>query len=217
MTSTGPRVIQPGEPAPDFTLPTVHQDGTVSLADYRGRRAVLLAFFRGIHCPFCRRHVARLGLVQDKLLAAGVETLAVIASDLDRTRLYYQYRPTRVPLAADPDMASHRAFGIVKMPVTAELMHALEAVRTDVMGELPQPLPIGEAVHALQQKDGFEFTPADAGEAEQQFPMDTGQFLVDRGGIVRWAHLDLARKGVAAIGQMSSDEELLTAARALRA
>ena len=124
MSTTAPRVIQPGDPAPDFTLPAVQRDGTVSLADYRGRSPLLLAFFRGIYCPFCRRQVAKLGLAQEKLRAAGVETLAVVASPLERTRLYFQYRPTRVPLAVDPDLASHRAFGITKFPLTPEVVQA---------------------------------------------------------------------------------------------
>ena len=71
MTTSDPRVLRPGEPAPDFTLPAVHREGTVSLADYRGRSPLLLAFFRGIYCPFCRRQIAKLGLSRDKLLAAG--------------------------------------------------------------------------------------------------------------------------------------------------
>jgi peroxiredoxin len=213
MTTSNLRVLRPGEPAPDFTLPAVHREGTVSLADYRGRSSVLLAFFRGIYCPFCRRQIAKLGLSRDQLLAAGVETLAVVASDLDRTRLYFQYRPTRVPLATDPEMATHRAFGITKLPVTPELLAALQTVRTDVMGELPQPLPIGEAVDALREKDRFEFTATDTQEAQQQFPMDTGQFLVDRDGVVRWANLELAREGVAAIGKFPTEEELLAVSR----
>ena len=41
--------VQPGELAPDFTLPAVHGSGLVSLADFRGRSPVLLALFRGIY------------------------------------------------------------------------------------------------------------------------------------------------------------------------
>jgi peroxiredoxin len=159
-------VIRPGEPAPDFTLPAVQRDGTVSLADYRGRSPLLLAFFRGIYCPFCRRQIAKLGLARDKLLAAGVETLAVVASPLERTRLYFRYRPTRVPLAVDPDLVSHRAFGISQYPVTPEILDSLETVETDVMGELPRPLPIRKAFKALQEKDRFDFTDTDKQELE---------------------------------------------------
>jgi len=214
MSTPGPRVLRPGEAAPDFTLPAVHRAGTVSLGDYRGRSALFIAFFRGIYCPFCRRQIAKLGLSRDKLLAAGVETLAVVASNLDRTRMYFQYRPTRVPLAADPEMITHRAFGITKAPITEELLNALQTTRIDVMGELPRPLPIAEAAEALREKDRFELTETDTREAEQQFPMDVGQFLVDRGGIVRWANMELQREGLAGMGKFPSEEELLAVARA---
>jgi peroxiredoxin len=39
----------------------------VSLDDYRGRSPVLLAMFRGLYCPFCRRSIAQLGTTTDKL------------------------------------------------------------------------------------------------------------------------------------------------------
>jgi peroxiredoxin len=217
MTTTEPRVVQPGEPAPDFTLPTVERDGTVSLADYRGRSPLLLAFFRGIYCPFCRRQIAKLGLARDKLLAAGTETLAVVASPLERTRLYFQYRPTRVPLAVDPDLVSHRAFGISQFSVTPEFRDSLRTVKIDAMGELPRPVLLREAVTALQEKDHFELTSADSREEEKQNPtgpLETGQFLVDRGGIVRWVNLELTREGVAGLGKFPTDEELVAVVRA---
>ena len=43
------RALAPGDAAPDFTLPAVNREGVVSLADYRGRSAVLLGLFRGLH------------------------------------------------------------------------------------------------------------------------------------------------------------------------
>ena len=213
MTSTEPRPLQPGDSAPDFTWPAVHREGNVSLGDYRGRSPLLLAFFRGIYCPFCRRQIAKLGLARDKLLAAGVETLAVVASNLERTRLYFRYRPTRVPLVVDPALTSHRAFGVSKFPVTPELMEAIRSVRTDVMGELAEPLPIMDAVKLLDERDRFEFTESDTREDQEQFPLDTGQFLLDRGGIVRWVNLESVREGLAGIGNFPSDEELLAVAR----
>jgi hypothetical protein len=43
--------LRPGDLAPDFSLPAVDRDGTVSLGDYRGRSPLLLAFFRGNLLP----------------------------------------------------------------------------------------------------------------------------------------------------------------------
>ena len=66
-----------GQPAPDFTLPAVHREGDVSLADYRGK-PLFLAIFAGLYCPFCRRNIAQLGGTQQKLHDIGVETLGVV-------------------------------------------------------------------------------------------------------------------------------------------
>ena len=50
MASMGSRrPIQPGEPAPDFEVPAVHHEGTVSLADYRSKRPLFLALYRGLY------------------------------------------------------------------------------------------------------------------------------------------------------------------------
>ena len=69
-----------GKPAPEFTLPAVHREGEVSLADYRGKSHLLLAIFVGLYCPFCRRNIAQLGGTQEKLRERGIETLAVVAT-----------------------------------------------------------------------------------------------------------------------------------------
>jgi len=41
--------VQPGERAPDFMLPAANREGSVSLADYRGKCPVLLALYRGLY------------------------------------------------------------------------------------------------------------------------------------------------------------------------
>ncbi len=64
MADNGPETqltpLQVGDRAPQFTLPAVDHEGTVSLADY-SRRPLLLGFFRGIYCPFCRRAIVHMG------------------------------------------------------------------------------------------------------------------------------------------------------------
>src|SRR5262245_14711013 len=103
-------LLRPGDPAPNFALPTVNQEGQVSLEDYRGRSPVLIGLFRGLHCPFCRRQVVQLGTTRDKLKALGVETMAVVNTPLERARLYFKYRPARVLIAADPEAETHQSF-----------------------------------------------------------------------------------------------------------
>ena len=48
VTTNLPRPLEPGDPAPDFTLPTVPDEGFVSLADYRGRSSLLLVLLRTV-------------------------------------------------------------------------------------------------------------------------------------------------------------------------
>ena len=50
---------------------------------------------------------------------------------------------------------------------------------------------------------------------ERQWPQLKGQFLIDRGGIVRWAHIECANEGLAGIGKMPSWRKILAAAREL--
>ena len=49
MTTEPTRPLEPGDPAPGFTLPAANGEGTVSLADYRGRSPLLVALLRGLY------------------------------------------------------------------------------------------------------------------------------------------------------------------------
>ena len=215
MTTESRPPVAPGEPAPDFSLPAVDRKETVSLADYRGRSPVLLALFIGLWCPFCRRQIAQMGATEGKLRAHGVETLGVVATPAENARLYFKFRPTRVRLAADPELVTHRAYGLPRPAATPELMAEMGALRINPTGELPDPLPVPEAGMALAKMDGYANTEADQADMHRQWPQLKGQFLIDRDGVVRWANIECA-EGLAGIGKFPSDEEILTAARSLR-
>ena len=212
-TPEAPHRVQPGEAAPNFELPKVQNEGTVSLADYRGRRPVFLALFVGLYCPFCRRSITRLGALRDKLEAAGVETLGVVATEVDNARLYFKYRPSKLPLAADPEFSTHRAYGLHKIQVNDAMMAAASALRINPTGDLPEPLPPQQAADALDQAEGYQRTEADLRDIERQWPLVKGQFLVDREGIVRWANVECEADGFAGIGKFPSDDEILAAVR----
>jgi peroxiredoxin len=214
ITELRPTVC-PGEPAPDFALPAVDGTGTISLADYRGRTALFLALFVGLWCPFCRQAIARLTTTEPVLKEAGVETLAVVATPPENARLYFKFRHTRIRLAADPELTTHRAYGVPKPVSTPEFMESLETVRINPHGIFPEPLPIPEAAAATAKLDGYEQNATDNADLERQWPQLKSQFLIDRGGVVRWAYIECATEGLAGVGKFPSVEEILTAARTL--
>lgn len=207
--------VAPGEMAPDFALAAVDHDGVVSLADYKGRAPLLLVVFRGLYCPFCRRAIAQLGTMSDRLRAAGVELLAVVATDVANARLYFRLRPARMPLAADPQCSVHLAYGLPSYAIDAPLLQAMATTLVNPTGELPQPLPLTEAGQALNRLHGYTTTPSDQRDAEHQGAQTKGQFLLDRSGVVRWRHVECANDGIAGFGRFPSEDELLGAVRLL--
>jgi peroxiredoxin len=204
-----------GQPAPDFVLPAVDRNETVSLADYRGRSPLFLALFIGLWCPFCRRSIAQMGPTAARLETNGIATLGVVATTPDNARLYFQYRPTRVRLAADPDLMTHRAYGVPRPAPTPEFMKTIETTRVNPTGELPGPLSIVDAAAAIAKIDGYTENEIDRRDLARQWPQLKGQFLIDRHGVVRWVNIECAKEGPAGIGKFPSTEEILTAARRL--
>lgn len=215
MTTTDSRPpVGPGEAAPDFSLPAVDGSRLVSLADYRGKNPLFLALLVGLWCPFCRRQIARMGATEGKLKAEGVETVCVVATPPENAQLYFKFRPSKLRLASDPALTTHRAYRVPKPVFTPETFEQMAHIKINPTGELPAPLPVMEAAAKVAELDGYADTPVDQSDKERQFPQLKAQFLIDRGGIVRWAHIECSN-GLADLGKMPSDEEILAAARAL--
>ena len=97
-------LLQPGDAAPNVVLDAITREGRVSTHDFRGRQPLLIGLFRGLHCPFCRRHLALQAEIDRTLREKGIESIAVINTPIDRARLYFRYRPMPNLFAvADPD------------------------------------------------------------------------------------------------------------------
>jgi peroxiredoxin len=207
---TTPHALGPGDPAPEFTLPAVTGDGNVSLAQYRGKSAVLLGLFRGLHCPFCRRQIFQLSGMHDTLAGMDITTVAVVNTPRPRAELYFRYHPVRVVLLADPDARTHQAFGVSSV-VPDE---SFAAARINPTGELPAPMHPMKAGAALNAKDGFVLTQVDEEVFNAHGTQLGGHFLIDRDGIVRWTILE-GQHGVADLARFPAPAEILTAARSL--
>ena len=110
MSTTEPRVVQPGESAPAFTLPAVHRDGTVSLADYRGRKVVVY-FYPAASTPGCTKQACDF---RDNLVELNGAGIDVIGISPDKPAKLAKFRDTEeltFPLLSDPDKSTLEAWG----------------------------------------------------------------------------------------------------------
>jgi len=101
--------LQPGDAAPDFTLPDA--DGNpVSLADYKGQRLVLYAYPAAL-TPGCTTQACDFRDNLSSLRAAG---LAVLGLSPDKPAKLAKFRDTEhltFPLLSDPDKQVLTAYG----------------------------------------------------------------------------------------------------------
>jgi thioesterase domain-containing protein len=155
-----------------------------------------------------------LGPIAQKLQTAGVQTLGVVATNPGRANLYFRFRPPRFAMGADAELATHRAYGLPGSELTPESFQVAQSAATRELSRLGQPVP-ADPWETLSRLDGFEATPTDEADLQRHQAQLTGQFLIDRDGVVRWANVECARSGPAGFGEMPSEEELLAAARAL--
>jgi hypothetical protein len=155
-----------------------------------------------------------MGQASERIRAEGAEVLAIVATTPENARFYFRFRPPRLRVAADPEFATHRLYGVPGSHIP-EIEQAVQTTRVNPTGELSAPLPVREAFSALQRLDGFQPTPTDRDDAKRPYLQFVGQFLVDREGIIRWTNIECDHEGLAGMGQFPTDQELLAAVRAL--
>ncbi|MEY9325299.1 peroxiredoxin [Sinorhizobium fredii] len=206
-TSNVDRPLQPGDLAPNIVLDAISREGKIALDDFRGRSPLLIGLFRGLHCPFCRRHVAAMAQLNPALREKGVQSLAVVNTPVERARLYFRYHPIPGLLAAsDPVRASHRAFGLPEVGADAVM-----AILIDLPGELPEPMGVVEMDEFLNKKEGYDVTQADQQMMTSDQEQLVGQFLIDREGIIRWTFTEVLESGLQTF-KTPNPEELMSAA-----
>jgi len=212
--------LQPGDRAPNIVLDAITRQGTISLDDFGGQSPILVGLFRGLHCPFCRRHIAAQAQLDTALRQKGVECLTVVNTPIERARLYFRYHPLPNLLAAsDPERISHRAFGLPTLEFTESEtewprkmgMNTVMSMRMDMPGELPEPMNPIAAADVLNSKDGYEMTETDEQMKATGQGQLFGQFLLDREGIVRWSFTEVPEGGHRMFGA-PSPRELMSAA-----
>ena len=214
-----------GDPAPAFTVAAVRETGAIALDDYRGRQPLFLGLYRGLHCPFCRRHLAILDMLRRRLEPLGVATLAVVNTPADRARMYFRDSRTGVRIGADPDARIHRAYSVPEIELvepgarTAPWPHQISieeflSHRINPTGELPAPANPLESNDVLNAKDGFRLTPEDEAIRARHGTLLVGNFLIDRAGVIRWRYLE-GEASPADIGRFPTIDQIVAAATEL--
>ena len=154
------------------------------------------------------------GLTAEKLRAVGVETVGVVGTAVDRARRYFQYRPLRHLVGADPELATHRAFGVPCAAFTEEIFQVVNVKVDGLAREAGLAAPPGGAWEALDRADGIDQNDYTADKERHQVQF-TAQYLLDRDGVIRWANIECARDGLEGLDRFPTDEELLAEVRAL--
>jgi peroxiredoxin len=217
--------LKPGDRAPNVVLDAITHGGKIAIDDFRGRRPVLVGLFRGLHCAFCRRQIAAMAELEMPLREQGIDSLTVVNTPTERARLYFRYHPLPNLLAAsDPDRVSHRAFGLPNVEFTENEdqwpykvgMNTVMSMRVDLPGELPEPMDPIAAGDLLDKLDGYEQTDEDRQMMADGRSQLTGEFLLDRDGIIRWSFTEVPGGG-RQLFSSPSRHELMSAAAQLPA
>lgn len=104
--------LKPGDQAPAFSLPG--SDGkTHALADYRGKQAVVLAWFPKAFTPGCTNECKSFRAGGDKLRQYNVAYFTISCDDAATNRKFAESLSLDYPILADADRAVAKAFGVI--------------------------------------------------------------------------------------------------------
>jgi peroxiredoxin Q/BCP len=101
--------LSPGDPAPDFTLPSDTEE-QVSLSDLRGRK-VIVYFYPAAMTPGCTKQACDFSDSLDSLRGAGYEVLGVSKDKPAKLAKFRERDALTLTLLSDPELEVHRAYG----------------------------------------------------------------------------------------------------------
>jgi peroxiredoxin len=110
---TEPRPPQPGEPAPDFKLRG--PDGAyVTLSEYRGRNAVVLAFYPLAFSRVCSNQLPEIERDLTRIRSLGAEVLGISVDSHHANREFGKRLGLSFPLLSDFHREASEAYGVLE-------------------------------------------------------------------------------------------------------
>jgi peroxiredoxin len=155
------RSLQVGAKAPEFSLPDAHGK-VVALASLLAKGPAVVTFYRGGWCPFCDLQLRAYQGVSSQIHDLGAELVAVSPQTPDYALSDVEKKELTFPVLTDKGNAAARQYGLV---------FSLSEVMRQLQSGFGNPIP--------------KFN----GDDSWELPMP-GTFVVDRGGVVRLAHVD---------------------------
>ncbi|MDP9890588.1 redoxin domain-containing protein [Pseudarthrobacter enclensis] len=124
--------LVPTQTAPDLGLPLVGGGTTddLKLGTGDGGRFSLIVFFRGLHCPICRKQLAEIDKRIEDLKSAGIAQVAAVSMETaDRSaRIVNEWHLANLPVAYGLGEEAARAWGL-------NLSHAIKDGEPDLFNE----------------------------------------------------------------------------------
>jgi peroxiredoxin Q/BCP len=111
VTSTDSKLPDVGAPAPDFKLAST-EDTDVSLADFKGKQAVVLYFYPKDDTPGCTKEACSFRDLRQLFKQHGAEILGVSADNVKSHKRFKEKFHLTFPLLADPDHAVAERYGV---------------------------------------------------------------------------------------------------------
>jgi peroxiredoxin len=155
------RSLQVGAKAPEFSLPDAHGK-TVTLSGLLARGPAVVTFYRGGWCPFCDLQLRAYQGALGPIHDLGAELVAISPQTPDYALSDVEKKQLTFPVLTDKGNAAARQYGLV-----FKLSDVMQQLQTGFGNPIPK----------------FN------GDQAWELPMP-GTFVLDRGGIVRLAHVD---------------------------
>jgi len=105
--------LEVGDHAPDFTA-TTYDGNKISLADFLGKRALVLFFYPKDGTPICTQEVCAFRDSYQQFVDAGADVIGVSGDSAERHRTFAQQHKLSFPLISDADGSLRKAFAVPK-------------------------------------------------------------------------------------------------------